>query len=120
MERKTDARNVLMKLLKREGVDETTLADVRRADAFVDEALDALDAEEPALMGWLNSPEVNELLRVQTAASYALIIRDNQRGVPLEQMVHRLQTLNYRAICALSLAAAMRERPGVTDWEARL
>lgn len=113
----SNARGVLTKLLKRGGLAAIDLANARRADALVDEALDVLDHEEPELREYLNSMEVEELLRVQTSASYALIVRDNRRGLPLEDMVHRLQTLNFRTICAVALAAAMHERPRAADWE---
>ncbi|KKK71588.1 hypothetical protein LCGC14_2912420 [marine sediment metagenome] len=110
MARETNARSVLEKLLTQQGMQPEALADARRSDKLVDEALDGLEHEEPGLLEWLNSPEVNELLRVNNAAVYSLIRQDYGKQMPLEQTVYRVGALTYRVVCALTLAAAMRER----------
>lgn len=115
-ERKTSPRTIYMKLLGRD-VEGAQLADVRRADALVDESLTLLDDDEPTLRGWLrDDSEINELLRVHTSATFALLQRNGQRGMPLEHTMHQIDSLNYRLICTVALAAAMRERPSATDW----
>ena len=110
--RKTSPRKVLTRLLANAGLEGSGLTDLARADTFVDESLHQLEHEEPSLLAWLrDDPEVNDLLKVHTSATYALLHRNSDQGRPLAYTMRQIDSLNYRLICTVAMAAAARERP---------
>ncbi len=118
MARRTSPRRILTRLLTNSGLDKEEMGDVQKTDAFVDEGLSLLENEEPALLDWLqHDPEVRRLLQVQVSATYVMLLRNAAAKRPLSYSMGQLDSLNYRAACALAVAASMRARPRI-DLEA--
>jgi hypothetical protein len=104
------ARGVLTKVLKRY-LDEGGVSDVSRADAYLDEALDALEFEEPSLVHWLETNKDLELLMfANTSAIYWTIHDQFMRGRPLEAIMPKIDRLIGRVVYAAVWRAIMRER----------
>ena len=114
-------RRLLSRLLKDSGLDEPQRQAAERADHFVDEALGILNgAEEPSLRDWLlDDEELITTLQTQTVALYALILRhlnqEQVEAVAWERVLLQIDTLTFRLVCAVAVAAAMRERPKVKE-----
>lgn len=109
MDRKTSLRNVYSRLTSSmKGISADTMA---ASDTMVDEALALLENEEPGLLSWMQSPEIDSLLGSHTVAMYALLTGDHQRGYNFDYTMGRVDALNYRLVCTLAVMATMRERP---------
>lgn len=86
-------------------------AEVERADDWVDQALAALEEEEPSLASWLDTDEsINRALTANASAIYWTIISVLAAGDSLEDAMERVDKLVERLVHATALVAAMRER----------
>lgn len=88
-------------------------AAIAQADAYMDEALDAVDDEEPTLLEWLkNDPELEQLCWANRSVTYWLIRDGLKNGVPLSTMTYMLGALFSRVLAATAWRATMRAREG--------
>ena len=112
-------RGVLSRMLKRR-LDDSERDDVALADAYLDEALDALDLEEPALVSWLESdPELSRLLRANMSAVYWMMVSDFSRG-RMTDTVKKIDKLFTRVIHGVAWRAALRARGASVSPEGRV
>ncbi len=108
-------RNVLAMVLN-EWLDESTRPDVVDTDAYVDQMLDVLQHEEPALLQLLQENlDVARLQMVTNAAIRHEIIDDHARQISLQITSRTIAALMARAIFAIALAAVRGERARQLD-----
>jgi hypothetical protein len=104
-------RNVFSRILKGE-LNAVASAEVAAADSYLDEALDALDMEEPTLCKWLESDaDLNRLLTTNITATARLIYRLAQQGVDYNVCMGRVNNLFFRVICAAVYRGVQGDRP---------
>lgn len=106
----TVTRGLLSRLLKKH-LDDDGRAEVAAADAYLDEALNGLDMEEPALVKWLDSDlDVQRLSRANLSAVYWLVNDGLRRGRNLDQVIMGVDQLYGRVMYATAWRASLRER----------
>lgn len=118
--RTPQARGLFKKLLGKRVTPES-LADLEVADTYVDEALDALELEEPSLTKWLEgNTEVNGLMQANISAVYIMLYTGLKKGYPLDEIVKEIDKLYTRVIYGTAWRAALRERVVRTEpWETK-
>ena len=114
VETSTLDRGTMARLLTNVNLSAESKVDIALADAYIDEALDAIDDEEPSLLDWLqNDPELQNLQWANLSTMYWLLARDMKDDeVSFEQMVTNLDKILGRVRATIAWRAAMRERKG--------
>lgn len=110
------SRKVFTRLLKKQ-LDSSSLGEIRAADAWVDEALDHLEMDEPSMLAWLErDPDLNRALKANMTAIYQAVVNDASRGQPFAGSLERVNQLIFRMVAAASWRVALKERSfGVED-----
>lgn len=94
---------------------------VQMADLFVDEALSALDDEEPGLRAWLErDPQVQGMLKANNTALYKVVDHAMRNGAPPTVYLETMAQLVFRAVAAIAWRAALRERESASEWSPRV
>lgn len=110
------SRRVFTRLLRKQ-LDSGSLGEVRAADAWVDEAMEHLELDEPSLLAWLErDPDLNRALKANMTAIYQAVVNDASKGQPFANSLERVNQLIFRMVAAASWRAALKERSfGVED-----
>ena len=104
-------RGVMTRLLASLDMTDFDRSEITLADAYLDEALDAVDDEEPTLLGWLsNDTDLERLCWANRSVMYWLVVRNSQRGVPLQRTINSIDKLVSRMLAATAWRATMRAR----------
>lgn len=106
----TATRRVFTRLLRKQ-LDSGSLGEVAAADAWVDEALEHLESDEPELLAWLErDPDLNRALKANMTAIYQAVVNDAGKGQPFVASLERLNQLIFRMVAATSWRVALKER----------
>lgn len=101
----------LLSTLAKGIVNDVTLSRLEESDTFIDEAMRALDFEEPRLFEWLTETEPLRKAFEATITSVAVeLLKAKQKPLSLDQMARRLGVLTFRIAAATALHAVMNER----------
>lgn len=86
-------------------------ADIEDADRWVDEALTALETEEPSMLKWVSEdPFAREALNATTIAIFNSVNRAMHQGRPMGEVLRWISFYNYRLAAASAWHSANRER----------
>ena len=112
---KASSRRVFTRLLEKQ-LDQGSLGEVRAADAWVDEALEHLERDEPSLLEWLEKdPALNRALKANMTAIYQSVVNNAHKGEPFEHSLGNMNQLIFRMVAATSWRAALKERSFVIE-----
>lgn len=110
-------RRILMHILK-SSLRESALGEVQIADRYIDDALDALEVEEPTLERWLaNDPQLTLALQTNINAIWRAIYADAERNIPFARSIKRMNILVFRMVSAAVYHGVLADRP---DWRQML
>lgn len=106
-------RGVFSRILKNAKMSTEAATDVAAADDWMDDALEALDYEEPTLLAFLqDDPEIPNAMWAFKSVCYWILRRDLNRGLPLIEILTHVNTLTSRLTAAIALRAVMLDRQG--------
>lgn len=113
-------RQVMARVLQPLDITDSNRREIELADTYIDDALDAVDNEEPSLLEWLSTDlDLSRLFFANRSTIYWLIVSDSQKGIPLGTTVQKIDALTSRLLAATSWRALMlaraEHREGLAD-----